>query len=305
MIAYNHYIKFIPELKNDKKVEGSYSDVITVQENSHANLDEKLIYELTFFNNQGRDISLWTDREFIHTEKGQFWAFEVKNVLTFFWYGETLSIEYIKHDEFTENLLEYWCLHTVLPIFLTIEETFDFLHAGSVEVDGKPILFIADSFGGKSTMTDFFMKKGHPVISDDKVGTYEKNGHFFTVSSHPHHRPYRRMEDLGFYIDNFSIVSKPIHAIYELEKGNVDDEVIITELTGVKKFISLRYASELNLYFKKIKRFDYLMQLGKKVPVFKVNVPWEINRLSEVHKAITEHSITLNKEEKEINDIDF
>ncbi len=26
MIAYNHYIKFIPELPNDKKVEGEFSE---------------------------------------------------------------------------------------------------------------------------------------------------------------------------------------------------------------------------------------------------------------------------------------
>ena len=61
-------------------------------------------------------------------------------------------------------MLEYWCFHIVLPIFFTIEETFDFLHAGAVEVEGKLILFVAESFGGKSTMTDFFMKQGHTSI---------------------------------------------------------------------------------------------------------------------------------------------
>jgi hypothetical protein len=41
MIAYNHYIKFIPELENDKKVEGSFTDVVTVQENAIFNLKDK------------------------------------------------------------------------------------------------------------------------------------------------------------------------------------------------------------------------------------------------------------------------
>jgi hypothetical protein len=53
MIAYNHLIKFIPQLKNDKKMEGSFCDIVTVQENSGFDLNEKLLYELTFFNNQG------------------------------------------------------------------------------------------------------------------------------------------------------------------------------------------------------------------------------------------------------------
>ena len=290
MIAYNHYIKFIPELKNDKKVEGSFSDVVTVQENSYSKLDEKLLYELTFFNNQGRDLSLYTDREFARTKENQMWAFEVKSVVTFFWHSGALTLEYIKHDNFTEELLEYWCLHIVLPVFFTIEETFDFLHAGAVEVNGKPILFVAESFGGKSTMTDFFMKQGHTMISDDKVATYEKDGQFFAIPSHPHHRPYRKMEDLGLFVENFATVSKPMHAVYELEKGEVDEKITITELKGTEKFISLRYASEMNLFFQKQKRFEYLMKMAKKVPVFKVKVPWDLERLDEVHDAICKHS---------------
>ena len=290
MIAYNHYIKFIPELKNDKKVEGSFSNVITVEENNSFELDEKLFYELTFFNNQGRDLSLWTDREFARTQKGQKWVFEVKGVVTFFWNSATLKLEYIKYDNFTEELLEYWCLHIVLPVFFTVEEIYDFLHAGAVEVDGKPILFIAESFGGKSTMTDFFMKQGHIVVSDDKVATYEKDGKFFAVPSHPHHRPYREMEDLGFFVENFATETKPIHTVYELEKVEADMEIKITELKGIEKFISLRYSSEMNMFFQKSKRFKYLIEMAKKVSVFKVTVPWNIERLTEIHYQIVKHS---------------
>jgi len=290
MIAYNHYIKFIPELKNDKKMEGSFSDVIIVQENSSFDLREKQLYAMTFFNNQGRDLMLYTEKEFSCTQKGQFWAFEVKDVVTFFWYSDTLNLEYIKHKNFSEALLEYWCLHIALPIYFTIEETFDFLHAGAVEIDGKPILFIAESFGGKSTMTDFFMKKGHTVVSDDKVATYEKDRQFFSVPSHPHHRPYRKMEDLGFLIKDFGIQPKAIHAIYELEKVDASAEIKIIELQGIEKFKSLRYASEMNIYFLKVKRFKFLMKMAKQVRVFKIQVPWDIKRLNEVHNVICEHS---------------
>ena len=290
MIAYNHYIKFIPELKNDKKVEGLFSDIVTVQESSNVVLDEKLLYELTFFNNQGRDLSLCTDREFARTQKGQMWAFEVKDVVTFFWYSGTLKLEYIKHDNFTEELLEYWCLHIVLPVFFTVEETYDFLHAGAVEVDGKPILFVAESFGGKSTMTDFFMKQEHIVVSDDKVATYEKDGQFFAVPSHPHHRPYRKMEDLGFFVENFATEPKPIHAVYELEKDDMDTDIRITELNGIEKFKTLRFSSEINLSFLKTERFTLLTNFTRQVPVFKISVPWDIERLSEVHDEICQHS---------------
>lgn len=142
MIAYNHYIDFMPKLTNDKKMEGSFTDVVTVRENSSMVLDDKLLYELTFFNNQGRDLILYTERDFARTQKGQFWAFEVKDVMTFFWYSDTLTLEYIKHSNFTKGLLEYWSLHIVLPIFFTIEEIYTFLHAGAVDVNQKHLLFM-------------------------------------------------------------------------------------------------------------------------------------------------------------------
>ena len=289
MIAYNHYIKFIPELQNNKKVKSSFSDVVTVQESSSITSDKKLPYVLTFFNNQGRDLSLCTDREFARTQKGQKWAFEVKDVVTFFWYSETLTLEYMKHKNFTETLLEYWCLHIVLPVFFTVEERYDFLHAGAIEIEGKPILFVAESFGGKSTMTDFFMKQGHTAVSDDKVATYEKDGQFFAVPSHPHHRPYRKMENLGFFIKNFSIEPKPIHAVYELVKSDSDTQIEIIQVDGVEKFKSLRYASEMNLFFLKVKRFELLMKMAKVVPIYKVTVPWNIDRLDEVYRVIFQH----------------
>lgn len=290
MIAYNHYIKFIPELKNDKKVEGSFSDVVTVQENTNCTLNNEMLYEMTFHNNQGRDLMLYTNREFSPTQKGQIWIFEIKDVVSFFWHSGTLNLEYIKHDKFTVKLLEYWCLHIVLPVFFTLEETFDFLHAGAVEVNGKPILFVAESFGGKSTMTDFFMKQGHTVVSDDKVAISLKNSQFYSIPSHPHHRPYRKMEDLGFFIKNFATEYKPIHTVYELEKVSAKDKIKIIELQGIKKFKSLRYASEMNIPFLKAKRFKFLMKMAQKVPVFKVQVPWDIARLDEVHNMICAHS---------------
>ncbi len=187
--------------------------------------------------------------------------------------------------------MKYWTLHIVLPIFFTVEERFDFLHAGAVEVEGKPILFVAESFGGKSTMTDFFMKQGHTMLSDDKVGCYESEGTFYAVPSHPHHRPHRGMEDLGFFVENRSKAPKPIHVIYELEKSDPGAAVVITELSGIEKFKSLRYSSEINLSFLKSKRFTFLSNLAKVVPVYKVTVPWDMERLPEVYTMIVKHSI--------------
>ena len=290
MIAYNHNIQFIPALKKNKKSVSSSMPTVTIKENKSTNFHKELYAYLKFFNNQGRDVLLYSDRAFAPTKKGQLWAFEVKDIVTFFWYSGTLNLEYQKQEHFTDELLEYWALHIVLPIFFTIEETYDFLHAGAVEVEGKPILFVAESFGGKSTMTDFFLKQGHTLISDDKVASYEKNGAFFSVPSIPFHRPYRKMEDLGYFVENVAATPKPIHAIYELEKSMEDAPITITELHGIEKFKSLRYSSEINLSFLKTKRFTFLSRLAKAVPVYRVTVPWDMERLGEVHNRIVEHS---------------
>lgn len=295
MIAYNHYIKFLPELNNLKSVDGTFSDLITVQESSLVNREEKLSHKMIFFNNQGRNIALYTDRPFMRTSVEQRWCFDVEGVVSFFWTSGELTIDYVKAENFTSQLLVYWTLHVVLPIFLTIEEHCYFLHAGAVEIDEKPVLFVAESFGGKSTMTDFFIKQGHVMVSDDKVGVLGKDGEFLAVPSHPHHRPYREMEDLGYFVNNMSNSPKPIHAIYELIRASHDAAITIYETEGIEKFKSLRFSSEINLSFLKKERFADLGRLAKKVPVYKVEVPWDLKRLEEVYASITNHSRALKQ----------
>ena len=131
------------------------------------------------------------------------------------------------------------------------------------------------------------------MVSDDKVATYEKNGVFFSVPSIPFHRPYRKIEDLGYFVENVASSPKPIHAIYELVKSDAKTDIVISELSGIEKFKSLRYSSEINLSFLKAKRFTFLSRLAKVVPVYKVIVPWDMERLDEVYTAIVTHSRTL------------
>lgn len=295
MISYNHFIRFIPELKKPKfkNISSSFNNVITIKENNSLNFSKNFKYQITFTNNQGRDIALYTERPFTRTLPKQQWVFDVEGVVTFLWSSGELTIDYLPNENFTLELLEYWTLHIALPIFLTIEEHCYFLHAGAVEIDNAPILFVAESFGGKSTMTDFFIKQGHAMVSDDKVAILEEDGRLLAVPSHPHHRPYRKMEDLGYFVKNMSDAPKPIHAIYKLHRVASDAPISISELRGIEKFKSLRFSSEINLSFLKSQRFKDLGHLAKNVPIFKVKVPWDIERLTEVYTAIIKHCHSL------------
>ncbi len=291
MIAYNHTIQFIPALNHEDKHTVDWNlNQITIKENSTLCVFEKE-YQLSFINNQRRNITLYTDRPFAKKISGQRWFFAIEDVLTFFWCSDTMIVEYSPGKYFTPELLEYWTLHILLPIFLTIEEHFYFLHAGAVKIDDTPILFIAESFGGKSTMTDFFMKQGHAMISDDKVGVLEKHGEFLAVPSHSHHRPYRKMEDLGYFVENMSTSLKPIGAIYILHRVSPDAKIAIEELKGIEKFKFLRFNSEINLSFLKSQRLQDLSRLAENVPVYKIMVPWNMDRLGEVYQSILDHRV--------------
>lgn len=296
MIAYDHHINFIPKLRLIRNSSSNFLRTITVKEHSVFELEAKFLYKHRFFISQGRDITLYSDKQFSPAKSGDLWGFEVEDIAIFFWVSGTEILHYVPHNKLTPQLLQYWTLHIVLPLFFTIEETYDFLHAGAVEVEGKAILFVAESFGGKSTMTDYFLKQGHTLLSDDKMPTYEENGVFVCTASIPFHRPYRKLEDLGYYVEKIAKNPKPIHAIYELDRSDPHTQIIISELHGIDKFIALRYSSEYNLSFLKSKRFAYISRLAKAVRAYRVTVPWDMKRLSKVYSAICEHVTLLRSD---------
>lgn len=289
MKAYNHSIRFIPELKHLIPSHKPSSNVITVQKNRSSIEVTEEPYAYTFMNNQGRNLTLYTDRPFARSFKGQKWIFDVKGVMTFFWFSSEKTIYYVPRQHFSEKLLEYWTLHIVLPIFLTIEEYCYFLHAGAVKIKDTAVMFTAESFGGKSTMTDFFIKKNHAMISDDKVGIIKENETFMTIPSHPYHRPYRKMEDLGVRVDSTAGEPKPLIAIYTLHRAAADAPVAISEIQGIGKFQTLRFSIQMNFTFLKAKRFKDIGELVEHVPVYAVMVPWDLQRLEEVYIAIMDH----------------
>ena len=238
----------------------------------------------------GRDIYLYSDREFDGSEAGQPWCYEVKDIVRFYWVGGERTIYYALDNEGDAELLGFWFIHLLLPLYMTLENMYDFLHAGAVEVEGKPIFFIAPSMGGKSTMTDYFIKQGHPLISDDKVPTFIDDGKFMAVGSHPYHRPYRKFEELGYRVNDFTTHFKPIHAFYALEGVEGDKDIIIKEIKGFEKFDILLLNYLYMFSWLRPKRLKYLSKMLNSVRVFHVKVPWDMQRLSEVHEMICQHS---------------
>lgn len=233
-----------------------------------------------------RNVFLNTDRELSASVPGQSWTVDIEDVVSFSWEGRTGAIDYRLHEAGNLQLLEFWFVHIFFPLYLTLECGYDFIHSAAVEVDDLAILFIAPSGGGKSTLADYFLRQGHPMFSDDKVATYLEDGVFWSVPSHPHHRPFRENETLGHPVDNFSTRAKPIRAIYLLDKIDPDSPVTISEVGGFRKFEQLMPNYLFGFHFLLEQRLRWLAILADQSLIFTVRRPWDLNRQREVYEAI-------------------
>ena len=146
------------------------------QINLSSQVPEELITSITcgfpLYQAHGRKVYLYSDQIFDRSKIGQPWCYEVKDIVRFYWSSGSTNIYYIIDGEGNIELLSFWFIHLLLPLFFTLENMYDFLHGGAVEVCSKPIILTAPSMGGKSTLTEYFLKRGHKLISDDKIPTF-------------------------------------------------------------------------------------------------------------------------------------
>jgi len=286
-MPYNYHLIGTKNLQD----EGNTSAVGTI----FVSMDDNI--ELTSFpntyiyqNNQDRNVTLATDRDFQHPVPNQHWIFNVENVISFAWETQSGKISYRFLAEATEDIFRFWLYHIVLPIYFSIGQVYKFLHAGAVEIADKSVMFMAPSHGGKSTLTDYFLQRGHPLITDDKMATFEKDGEYYAVPSHPYHRPFRTVEVLGHLCENPATQIRPIHAIYILEKSEPEAQIEIRRLKGIEKFSRLHEGGEMNFSFFTPQYVTYLAGLANRVNVYAITVPHDMERLEEVYQTIKEHT---------------
>lgn len=290
MIVYGTKIKSDIDFLLDLSHETQTRYKIELSSRIPAELKKSITCGFPLYWAHDRKVYLYSDREFERSETGQPWCYEVQKVVTFNWVSGERTIYYELDEKSDVNLLGFWFIHLFLPLYMTLEKMYDFFHAGAVEVEGKPIFFIAPSMGGKSTITDYFIKQGHALISDDKVPTFIENGKFMAVGSHPYHRPYRKFEELGYHVAHFTTEFKPIHVFYELEAVEGDADISIEEVKGFAKFDALLPNYLYMFSHLKLQRLNYLSKMMNGIKVFHVKVPWDKERLSEVYDAICSHS---------------
>lgn len=242
---------------------------------------------LVLKNNQDRIVNIYSNDNYKNIKDKQLLIFSIDGVADFFWNVNSLKVSYYRYKNISNELINYWYLHTVLPLYFTFDHRLYFLHSGAVEIDDNVILFIADSYGGKSTLTDFFIKKNHTMLSDDKVGFEIDDESFMAVPSYPYHRPYRKAEDLGIKVSNFSKSKKKVKVIYHLNPSDAKSDILISEVYGLEKFKILRNCTDIDLKEVLVEeRFEFLAKLSNNQRVFNITIPWDLNRLEEVYQTI-------------------
>jgi hypothetical protein len=292
-MLYNYLLQFNEECESIH--ENVCSNCLSILSKTAFDLKD-FPFELIYQNNQDRNVILATDREFDQPADDQKWLFSVENVISYTWQSNSHEMFYTFHEGATDEIFKFWLYHIVLPIKLSIEQVYKFLHAGAVEIDENAVLFMAPSFGGKSTLTDYFLQRGHPLITDDKMATFEKDGEYYAVPSHPYHRPFRTVEVLGHLCENPATQIRPIHAIYILAKAEADAPIVIRRLKGVEKFSRLHEGGEMNFSFFTPQYVAYLAGLANRIKVYEIIVPHDMERLEEVYQSIKEHTNSIDKD---------
>jgi len=289
VIVYGSKISSDIDLEIDLPRAGTHRYQIELSSAVPQKLKGNISCGFPFYFAHGRNVYLYSDRELDGSEPGQPWCYEVKGVVRFYWTGGQRTI-YYELDEGSPALLGFWFIHLVLPLFYTLEDMYDFLHAGAVAINGKPILLIAPTMGGKSTLTNYFIRQGHALVSDDKVATFVDHNRFMVVGSHPYHRPYRKFEELGYRVEKFAADATPIHCIYSLEKKDEDAEIAIEEIKGFEKFDTLMPNYLYMFSYLRPRRLRYLSALLNEIRVFRLQLPWDKTLLPEVHAVICNHN---------------
>jgi len=271
---------------------GISSQVLRLQTH-HSNKKKKVFkYKTPVAEIHGRITQLYTNIPFSSSRTliERYWKINIEGLFSFVWGNdsENMIIEY--ENELDLEKLSFWLLHTIVPIYLMLKQSSLLLHASVVEVNEKVLLFVAPSFGGKSTLADFFIREGHSLLSDDKVRLEHMDENYFVYPSYPYRRPYREFEMLGKHTKYFSDRPLALGSIYFLNYVEPKDDCSIESIRGLHKFEILKNAYLYEPVSMSKIEMGYLMHLVKNSKVYQINMPKDLTRLSEVYDMILEHT---------------
>jgi len=253
-------------------------------------LEGALSSGVTLYHRNGRRVVLYSDREMDDMEAGQPLCYEVQGIARFAWYSGEREIHYSLQKEGNQERFIFWFLNWFMPCYLNMERLFHVLHAGAVDVDGGPILFLAPPGGGKSTLVEYFARQGYWTFADDSVATYIEGGKVMAIPSHPYQWLHRTRESFAdTTIDMIIHDAREIKAVYILERRENDDSdetVSIERLHGREPFAALFDRYSCPWKFQLHWRLEYISALIEHQPVYRLSYPTSRDILDTVYQYI-------------------
>lgn len=245
-----------------------------------------LAFEQPVHNTHGRSVTFSTDRADARAAPGQRWCMDIEGIGRFWWTGGSGMIQYQAVMIGRDELLAFWFVHILLPLYMALEERCDFIHGSAVEIDGGAVYLVAPSRFGKSTLAAHCVGCGHALIADDKVATLPFDGGFLAVPSHPYQRAYRRAEDLGCLARGYADAPKFLSALLILEKAAPDEEAKVRKIKGYDKFFKLFSNYIFRFSFLQREGMEFLAGLANAVPFYSLTLPWDLGKLDDALDAI-------------------
>ena len=292
MIAFNHFIDFEDEPQLTTPEHNLLLPTFSIiLDNNKTDFSKKFTYISGKAELSRRNIRYFAEKPYENCGEGCSWGIEVKDVLLISWVSGESTVLYRPLKLYTPELLQFWILHTIIPMILALDERYQVMHIAGVEIDDKAILFSADSFGGKSTLTDYFIQKGEYFYGDDTLGISCDRYGCVVIPSYPYCRPYREAESLGVKSLRWQKNPKNISAIFVLVQTAKEGALVITKLSGIDKYRALHHAFFLNFDFLKQAHFQWSNQFLTQVEVLEITIPWEIERLEEVYESIKNYVV--------------
>jgi len=274
--------------------EGVCDQVLRLKINTLNHQETVFEYQTPAVEIHSRQIQLFSNVAFASSRISdeRQWQINVEGLFSFLWsnVSEIMSVKY--ENELNLEKLSFWLLHTIIPMYLTLKQSSLLLHASVVEVENKAISFIAPSFGGKSTLADFFVKQKHSLLSDDKVRLDFTGKNYTVFPSYPYRRPYREFEKLGDHTEYFSNKPLPLGNIYFLNYVDPKESCSIEIIQGLHKFEVLKDAYLYEPVSMSKIEMEYLLRLVHHSVLYQVNMPKDLSRLAEVYNLIIDHEMT-------------
>lgn len=218
----------------------------------------------------------------------------------------------IHHTDESEIDLESLFVGPVLGCILRLLGTIC-LHASVVNIDGKAVVIMGGSTGGKSSTAAGIFQLGHQVLADDVAAITVRDNRYFVQPGYPkiRLRPepaatlFREKEPSSLpmvYSDRdsrylslesesgFCSESRPLAALYLLDKR---DEALTTPfiepIEAHEKLIKLTentFGSYMVYKDLRIKEFKFLAELAKKMPVRRLSFGNDLRTLPLQCRAI-------------------